>query len=104
MGKTVVALLIKLATLFFFVRRSSGSNVASNTDHSEVFSLQSMEKVFARSEEANQKSMATIAKSLKTSSSSNLLTQSLEQVADVAFGNKTFRKQPKGYSGIDGAR
>jgi len=72
--------------------------------------VESMEEVFARSEKAHQESMTSIAKSLTASKAmdvlrkNHLLTQSLEDVADVAFGKKSLRKQPKGYSGIDGAR
>jgi len=127
MTKTMVATLIKLATFFVFVRHSSASNAASETRHSILESLrtsrtmdsfskskviiQSMQQVFARSEESHQHSMTAIMGSLTVSSAvdalrkSHVMTQSLEQVADVALGHKkTFHNQPKGYSGIDGAR
>merc|ERR1719272_1713754 len=51
-------------------------------------------------------SRMTLAKAVQSLEKSNLSTPELMQVADMAMGktSKNLRKQPKGYSGLDGAR
>merc|ERR1740130_1061010 len=51
-------------------------------------------------------SLMTLAKAVQSLEKSNLSTPELMQVADMAMGktSKNLRKQPKGYSGLDGAR
>merc|ERR1719305_271186 len=70
-------------------------------------SIRAMERVFLRSEKAHQQSMATITrtmtypKAMRVLEKNNMTTPTLMQV----LGRKSnLRKQPKGYSGIDGAR
>jgi len=74
-------------------------------------SIQAMEKVFLRSERAHQSSMAVIAASLTSPEKAfealqarNMTTPALVQVAEATLGRRNHLRQPKGYSGIDGAR
>ena len=70
-----------------------------------------MEEVFERSAEAHKQSMESIMASMSLTSAvqtletSNMSTPELMQIASIAMGKGTnLRKQPKGYSGLDGAR
>merc|ERR1719169_217956 len=70
-----------------------------------------MEQVFSRSERVHQESMASITKSMSIPKAvqvlekSNINSAALTEVTNIALkGNTRLRKQPKGYSGIDGAR
>merc|ERR1719169_42907 len=70
-----------------------------------------MEQVFSRSERVHQESMASITKSMSIPKAvqvlekSNINSAALSQVTEIALkGSSNLRKQPKGYSGIDGAR
>merc|ERR1719182_855920 len=71
-----------------------------------------MEEVFFRSEAAHMQSLASIMKGMSPAKAKQVLekssmgTPALLQATDLALGknNNQFRKQPKGYSGIDGAR
>jgi len=70
-----------------------------------------MEQVFYRSDQAHTQSMASIMSSMTSSKAKEVLEKrglnspELMQVADMASGKQNkLRKQPKGYSGIDGAR
>jgi len=72
---------------------------------------QAMEQVFYRSEETHTQSMTAIlsgmspTKAMQVLEHSKLSSPELLQAANMALGNKNaLRKQPKGYSGIDGAR
>eukprot|EP00427_Karlodinium_veneficum_P049647 CAMPEP_0169226004 /NCGR_PEP_ID=MMETSP1016-20121227/23508_1 /TAXON_ID=342587 /ORGANISM="Karlodinium micrum, Strain CCMP2283" /LENGTH=858 /DNA_ID=CAMNT_0009304565 /DNA_START=23 /DNA_END=2599 /DNA_ORIENTATION=+ len=74
-------------------------------------SIQSMAKTFSRSEKVHQQSMASISRSLSLEKSVQVLrkhhklTPSLAQVTSMVLrGHSHLRKQPKGYSGVDGAR
>jgi len=89
------------------------NNEANDLDHSSASSTdtETMEEVFIRSEEAHAQSMASITSSMSTTKAmqvlekSTLATPDLMQVANMALGKQqNLRKQPKGYSGIDGAR
>jgi len=69
------------------------------------------EDTFSRSEEAHKQSMTSIMSSMSTSKAvqvlakSSLNTPEFVQVANLALGKQSnLRKQPKGYSGLDGAR
>merc|ERR1719424_103163 len=71
----------------------------------------SMQEVFFRSEAVHTQSMTSIltgmspTKAMEILQKTSLATPALMQAADLAFGKQnSFRKQPKGYSGIDGAR
>merc|ERR1719504_263974 len=70
-----------------------------------------MEQAFFRSEQAHAQSMDTImssmtpTKAVEVLKKSGLATPDLMQVANLALGKQSsLRKQPKGYSGLDGAR
>merc|ERR1719454_613529 len=70
-----------------------------------------METVFSRSDRVHQESMAaisrgmTVPKAVMVLRKNNLATPELVQITNMALGGKSnLRKQPKGYSGIDGAR
>jgi len=89
------------------------TNEADLLDLSSVSSshTKAMEEVFFRSGEAQKQSMASIMSSMSLANAvrslekSNLSTPELMQVANMALGKaNNLRKQPKGYSGIDGAR
>jgi len=95
-----------------------GTSVASNNaDQNDQLSASSsntraMEEVFLRSAETHKQSMDSIMASMsltravQTLEKSNSSTPELMQVVNVAMGKgaNNLRKQPKGYSGIDGAR
>jgi len=71
-----------------------------------------MEDAFLRSDEAHKQSLdsimstMTLSKAVQTLERSHLATPDLMQVANMAMGkgSSNLRKQPKGYSGLDGAR
>jgi len=70
-----------------------------------------MERLFFRSEETHAQSMASIMDNMSPSTAvqiigkSSLATPELMQAANMALGKQSsLRKQPKGYSGLDGAR
>jgi hypothetical protein len=74
-------------------------------------SVDDMKTVFSRSDKEHQDSIAaisqnmTIPKAVELLQQSPLSTPALMQAADMALaGQANLRKQPKGYSGIDGAR
>jgi hypothetical protein len=100
--KVVVALLLGSALSATEVTVGGG---AAN----EVTNNKATEKVFARSEEAHLSSMAAISASmtlpgaLTVLKKSNLTSSALALVTDVVK-HSNLRKQPKGYSGLDGAR
>jgi len=74
-------------------------------------SVENMAGLFARSEQTHQQSMATISSSLSVSKAAEVLgksamnTPALADAVTIALtGQSHLRKQPKGYSGVDGAR
>jgi hypothetical protein len=94
------------------------ANVVDQSVNMGSLSLQKMEKVFDRSDDAHQESMASIMKGMSIPKAVAVLQKSgmnqskLAEVTDLANtvlnvkgvkGGKSLR-QPKGYSGIDGAR
>jgi len=93
---------------------NSASNEADQDYQSTASSseVKAMEEVFFRSTEAHKQSMDSIMTSMSLTNAahllerSNLSTPELVQVTDMAMGKATsnLRKQPKGYSGLDGAR
>jgi len=93
---------------------SLASSEAGQLDASSVSASDSkaMEEVFFRSEALHMQSMASImngmspAKAKQVLEKSSMGTPALLQATDLALGksNDQLRKQPKGYSGIDGAR
>jgi len=73
--------------------------------------LDAMQEVFARSDRVHSESMAAIAKSMTPQAAwqvlekNNLTTPALIAMASDLHGNHAhLRKQPKGYSGLEGAR
>merc|ERR1719183_1828673 len=76
----------------------------------EGLSVQRMARVFARSEKVHQESMASISHRMSLQKSVEVLQRSerspaLTQVTNMVLGgHANLRKQPKGYSGIEGAR
>jgi len=86
------------------------NNEANQVDVSS--DTKAMEEVFLRSEETHKQSMTSIMSSMSlaqavgTLEKSKSTTPELMQVTNMAMGKATnhLRKQPKGYSGIDGAR
>jgi len=90
---------------------SSGSASSSNDAVESQMSVQAMETVFARSEKSHAEHMAaitstmTVSKAVEVLQKHNLSSAALTEVTDMALaGGNHLRKQPKGYSGLDGAR
>jgi len=84
---------------------------ASSSDVEAVsvigMSNQAMEKIFARSEQTHQQSMAAIARGMTYPKAMTILRKnnlSSPALLQMLGGKSNLRKQPKGYSGIDGAR
>jgi len=103
---TMTSTVFLLASLF-----SHGAAVSTNDASQMSVSLQAMEQVFSRSEKTHAAHMAaitskmTVSKAVEVLKQHNLNTGALQQVTDAALaGTSQLRKQPKGYSGIDGAR
>jgi len=102
--------------MFLFAAFSAGVTLASGEalSLSSMTSIRAMEKVFLRSEKAHETSMAAISRQITSTEKAmavlhkaNKTTSALLQVAEVMTKkhDKHLRhKQPKGYSGIDGAR
>jgi len=85
--------------------------LANNEVSVGALNLQTMEKVFARTDEAHTASLDAIMEGMSVSKAAQLLeksdiaTPALVQAANLALGkSSSLRKQPKGYSGIEGAR
>jgi len=85
--------------------------LANNEVSVGALSLQTMDEVFARTDEVHKASMDAIMQGMSVSKAVQLLqksdiaTPALMQAANLALGKgSSLRKQPKGYSGIDGAR
>merc|ERR1719352_313622 len=94
-----------LSTLIVFSARAESDASVTN--------IKELGRVFDRSEQAHQESMASIMKGMTVPNAVNVLekhnlyTPALAQVTGIALkgkGNTHLRKQPVGYSGIDGAR
>jgi len=76
-----------------------------------VSDVQAMEDAFRRSEEVHKQAMTSIMSSMtairavQVLQKSGLVNSELVEVENVVLGKQgNFRKQPKGYSGLDGAR
>jgi len=106
---------IKLVALMgaYLLCATLASNEVSHIDLVNDGSLndKDMEQLFFRSEETHVQSMASIMDSMSPSTAvqiigkSSLATPELMQAANMALGKQSsLRKQPKGYSGLDGAR
>jgi hypothetical protein len=87
-----------------------GSAETVNTEMMSEMTVRAMEKVFKRSDTAHQASMAkishglTVRKAVEVVRRANLSSHpALMQVTQM-IQRKSFRKQPQGYSGVDGAR
>jgi len=103
--------MMTIMNIFLFTASIAGVTFASGEAVSSFTSIRAMEKVFLRSEKAHQSSMAAITRSitspeqaLEVLKKKNKTSPALLQVADEAFTKRKLRRQPKGYSGIDGAR
>jgi len=90
---------------------SEANQVAIDGVSISVSGVKAMEDTFLRSDEAHKQSMTSIMSSMTATEAVQVLQKSglanpkLMQVAKVVLGNQgNFRKQPKGYSGLDGAR
>merc|ERR1719440_1922248 len=91
-----------------------GTTLAANEARSVTWSsasVQAMEKVFDRSEQTHKASMnammttMTLAKAVRILEKSKLNNKEVAQVTSMIHRQRhNLRKQPKGYSGIDGAR
>jgi len=102
---------MRLIVLFAFLLGTAFS--ANEVSQSlNGMSLEAAKRVFARSEQTHKASMAAIMSRMSVPKAVDLLQKgsmgsrsSLAQVTNLALqGNTRLRKQPKGYSGIDGAR
>merc|ERR1719487_2968687 len=103
---------MKLTLLTVLASFTAALSRSSNEVTKQGMAIKAMEKVFSRSERAHRASMAAIMRSmsmhkavevLENSDNSNSL--ALAQVTNMAIAGTThLRKQPKGYSGLDGAR
>ena len=96
-------LLVGLMTIALASSEAAQLNLLSNA--------KAMEQAFLRSDETHAQSMAAIMSSMSSTRAMEVLehskssTSELLQVANMALGKQSaLRKQPKGYSGIDGAR
>jgi len=105
MAKQLTIVFVHLLGVAHSVNELSDSTVLDGV------SVQTLAKVFSRSEQAHQESMASISRSLSLEKSvevlekNNKLSPTLAQVTNMVMGgNAHLRKQPKGYSGVDGAR
>jgi len=92
-----------------------GAAVNTNTNEVSIaqsaVTVQAMEQVFARSDKVHEESMGSIMRGMSIPKAVQVLRKSsfnspaLAQVTNMALsGSGHLRKQPKGYSGIDGAR
>jgi len=104
---------IQLANLVVFLLLALVLSVDehSNGMHLDGLSVQFLSRVFARSAKVHQLSMDSISRSLSLRRSvevlrkSHRLTPALAQITSMVLaGHTLLRKQPKGYSGVDGAR
>jgi len=96
-------LLVGLMTIALASSEAAQLNLLSNA--------KAMEQAFLRSDETHAQSMAAIMSSMSSTRAMEVLehskssTSELLQAANMALGKQSaLRKQPKGYSGIDGAR
>jgi len=85
--------------------------VSTNDATESRMRVEAMETVFARSGKMHDQQMAAITRTMSVSNAvkvlqeHNLTTTALAQVTNMVLaGSSHLRKQPKGYSGIDGAR
>eukprot|EP00427_Karlodinium_veneficum_P027639 CAMPEP_0169220120 /NCGR_PEP_ID=MMETSP1016-20121227/20345_1 /TAXON_ID=342587 /ORGANISM="Karlodinium micrum, Strain CCMP2283" /LENGTH=222 /DNA_ID=CAMNT_0009298239 /DNA_START=72 /DNA_END=737 /DNA_ORIENTATION=+ len=84
-------------------------NELSDTALLDGVSVQTLAHSFSRSEKVHQASMTSISRSLSFEKSVEVLKKNsklppaLAQVTNMVLGGN-LRKQPKGYSGVDGAR
>merc|ERR1740130_1831161 len=93
----------------FAISSVRAADDASFGQVTSLANLEAMQQVFARSEKTHFDSMASITKSMTPDNAwqvlkkNNLATPALVEL--TSGGNKAhLRKQPKGYSGLDGAR
>jgi len=101
-----------LVTVAFLLLGSAlCNNEVSNSQSLNNMTLGSMEKVFLRSEKDHQASMVAITKSITVAKAAAMLkksplaTKELAEVTSMVLkGGSHLRKQPKGYSGLEGAR
>jgi hypothetical protein len=101
MSRTTTAILVAALVSF-------GASVS--TDDDLVLNVQAMESVFARSDKVHAEHMTevtstmTVSKAVEVLQKHNLNTPALAQVTDMALAGANNLRQPKGYSGLDGAR
>jgi len=98
---------------FLLVFSVHAANDASSGQLTSMATVEAMQQVFSRSEKAHSESMTTIMKSMSPQKAwqvlekNNLTTTALIEVTTDLHMNHSqshLRKQPKGYSGLDGAR
>jgi len=105
MGSTVLSLLFAIV-----VPAAFASNEVYSSESSGTFMLNALQSVFFRSEKVHTESMEAIsrgmtsAKALSVLKSHNMTSPALLQIADMAVKGQHHLRQPKGYSGIEGAR
>jgi len=107
--KLAVVMACLLCTAF---ATNEADQIQINLVSDSFSSAKALEGVFYRSAEAHTQSMESImgsmslTKAVETLEKNNLATPELMQVTNMAMGKaaNNLRKQPKGYSGIDGAR
>jgi len=104
---------VRLLVIASLLCGTHASTEVGQIDQSSVIGsdTHAMEEVFLRSQEVHTESIASImktmspTKALQVIEKSSLATPNLMQVVNMALGKKgQLRKQPKGYSGLDGAR
>jgi len=97
-----------IASLFVLGAAVSANDVTSNS-----LNTQAMEQAFARTEKVHEEHMATITRTMSVAQAAEVLqkpsltTPALVQATNLALagaGGSQLRKQPVGYSGLDGAR
>jgi len=111
--KRAETMAVRLLVIASLLCGTHASTEVGQIDQSSVIGsdTHAMEEVFLRSQEVHTESIASIMKTMSPTKAmqviekSSLATPNLMQVVNMALGKKgQLRKQPKGYSGLDGAR
>merc|ERR1719181_1892757 len=98
-----------VSIVFALLQTSLSTNEARSGAWSTM-STQAMEKVFARSEAQHKVSMKsmmrtmTISKAVRLLQKSHLNRKAVAEVTEMVHKRRSHLRQPKGYSGIEGAR
>jgi hypothetical protein len=103
---------LRTVLVFVLIGHAYSANDLSDIMNANTndLSIQAMAKVFYRSAKVHQESIASLSSSLTLEKSIDVLKNhsklppALAQVTNMMLGKGNLLKQPKGYSGVDGAR